>query len=283
MQKISPALKLAVLLSATQFSPQAFAATQQQLLRCTDTEFERGAYGQYYGNTYHGTDRVCGGDDLASGEVSIQDDGNVHVKLTGANHTPFVLYEVYWIPVGQDPVTHRTKIGNILTDCDGNADNTLRDIATPDDAVHGAEVRIGQRLGQRRDAGNFYFYSRGPWGFTDDGSCAPTTLNTHDGSEFGTLANPDIWGGETQPFFDGVQFISAFVLPPLLPHHDREVFPGTRLTKNDEHGGRMQAAPRTDERHPEPEHDAPRHDDAEQDEPQQGEAGDTVRDPEYDE
>lgn len=218
MQKIPSVLKLAVLLSGLQLSGQAFAATNQQLLRCEETEFERGAYGQYYGNAYHGTDQVCGGDDLGSGGVAINDDGTVHVTLESANHTPFVLYEVYWIPVGQDPVTHRVKVGNILTDCDGNADNTLRDIVTPDDAVHGAEVRIGQRLGQRKDSGNFYFYSRGPWGSNDDGTCAPSTLNTNDGTVLGSLNNPDLWGGETNPLFDGVQFISAFVLPPLMPN-----------------------------------------------------------------
>lgn len=231
MKKIPSVLKLAVLLSGLQLSSQAFAATNQQLLRCEDTEFEQGAYGQYYGNAYHGTDQVCGGDDLGSGTVAINDNGTVHVTLQSANHTPFVLYEVYWIPVGQDPVTHRVKVGNILTDCDGNADNTLRDIATPDDAVSGAEVRIGQRLGQRQDSGNFYFYSRGPWGSNDDGSCAPATLNTHDGTEHGSLRNPDLWGGETNPLFDGVQFISAFVLPPFMPGHGRlGLFDGVKLT-----------------------------------------------------
>lgn len=194
------------------FSAHSSAATEQQLLRCMDTQFEQGAYGQYYGMTYHGTDRVCGGDDLGSGSIMINDDGTISVELVNANHDPFVLYEVYWIPVGQDPVTHRVMVGNVMTDCNGNASNTLRDISAPIDSTTAAPVDIRTRVGNQ-DAGNFYFYSRGPWGFTDDGSCNPATYNTMDGTEHGGVANPVLWGGTSNPLFDGVQFISAYQLP----------------------------------------------------------------------
>ncbi len=218
--------------AALGFSAHSLAATEQQLLRCTDTQFEQGAYGQYYGMTYHGTSNVCGGDDLGSGSIAINDNGTISVELVAANHDPFVLYEVYWIPVGQDPVTHRVMVGNLLTDCDGNANNTLRDISAPIDATTGAEVDISVRVGNK-DAGNFYLYSRGPWGFTDDGTCSPSTYNTTDGTEYGNVGNPVLWGSTSNPLFDGVQFISGYELPEsaspkweIGPH----VFDGTILT-----------------------------------------------------
>ena len=69
-----------------------------------------------------------------------------------------------------------------------------------------ARVRVGGA-----DSGQFLLYSRGPWGDTDDGSCYPSTLNTDDGTDTGTLNNPVLWGGAA--FFDGVQFISGFDRP----------------------------------------------------------------------
>ena len=61
MNKLTRISALIVLASAG-FSHLSQAETHQQLLRCTDTQFEQGAYGQYYGMTYHGTDNVCGGE-----------------------------------------------------------------------------------------------------------------------------------------------------------------------------------------------------------------------------
>ncbi len=192
-------------------SGQAFAATEQQVLRCNDTKFEQGAYGKYFGMTYHGTDQVCAGDSLGSGTIGINDDGTIRVLLNAANHNPFVMYEVYWIPVGNDPVLERVMVGNILTDCNGDANNTLRDISAPADQYTAAEVDISVRVGNK-DAGNFYFYSRGPYGFNDDGTCKPLNYNTSDNTEYGTVANPVLWGGTSNPFFDGVQFISGYEL-----------------------------------------------------------------------
>ena len=209
MKNLTRLTQIAVAVCTLWNSGSAFAATEQQLLRCSDTQFEQGAYGQYYGMTYHGTDSVCGGDDLGSGTVGINDDGTIHVTMTDANHDPFVMYEVYWIPVGQDPVTHRVMVGNILTDCDGNADNTLRDISSPADQYSGAEVDITARVGNK-DAGNFYFYSRGPYGHNDDGTCQPLNYNTSDNTENGTVNNPVLWGSTSNPLFDGVQFISGY-------------------------------------------------------------------------
>lgn len=212
MAQVTRSTSILAAVFAFSFSADSSAATEQQLLRCMDTQFEQGAYGQYYGMTYHGTDQVCGGDDLGSGSIRINDDGTIAVTLDSANHDPFVMYEVYWIPVGQDPVTHRVMVGNILTDCNGDADNTLRDISAPIDALTGSEVDIVSRVGNK-DAGNFYFYSRGPWGFTDDGTCLPATFNTTDGTPYGNVANPVLWGGTSNPLFDGVQFISGYELP----------------------------------------------------------------------
>lgn len=212
MNKVTRIASILGTAAALGFSAQSFADTKQQLLRCMETQFEQGAYGQYYGMTYHGTDKVCGGDLLGRGGIKINNDGTITVKLDHANHNPFVLYEVYWIPVGQDPVTHRVKVGNIMTDCKGNAVNALRDINAPIDANTAPKVDIRARVGNK-DAGNFYFYSRGPWGFTDDGTCNPATYNTSDGTQYGTVANPVLWGGTHNPLFDGVQFISAYVLP----------------------------------------------------------------------
>lgn len=211
MKQITYSASILAALATLSFSSVSSAATEQQLLRCMDTQFEQGAYGQYYGMTYHGTDQVCGGDDLGSGRIGINDDGTIRVELNNANHDPFVLYEVYWIPVGQDPVTHRVMVGNIMTDCNGNASNTLRDISAPVDSTTAAETDISARVGNK-DAGNFYFYSRGPWGFSDDGTCKPSTYNTSDGTEYGTVANPELWGSTSNPFFDGVQFISGYEL-----------------------------------------------------------------------
>ncbi len=199
----------------TLFSPilanSAMANTKQQLLRCMDTQFEQGAYGQYYGQTYHGTDQVCGGDDLGSGEIKINDDGSVSVLLSSANSDPFVMYEVYWIPLGQDPVSHRTLLGNVLTDCNGDAAAKLKLLNRPADTSSASNSDISVLVGNK-DAGNFYFYSRGPWGFNDDGSCQPSSYNTSDGTVNGNLGNPALWGGSGNAFFDGVQFISGYEL-----------------------------------------------------------------------
>jgi hypothetical protein len=209
MSKIK--LSFFMLLSCLLFVATSHASTLQQLLRCSDTQFEQGAYGQYYGQTYHSTDQVCGGDSLGSGLVKIRNDGRVFVKLVNANNDPFVMYEIYWLPIGQDPVTHRVYLGNVLTDCNGNANTLLRPIDSPIDSRNAAPTNITTEVGVK-DSGQFLFYSRGPWGDTDDGNCKPTNFNTSNNNYDGTLNNPELWGGTSNALFDGVQFISGYAL-----------------------------------------------------------------------
>jgi|TARA_B100000959_G_C14903605_1_gene592006 hypothetical protein len=187
------------------------ADTRQQLLRCDDTDLEAGAYGQIYGNDYHGTDQVCGGDTLGKGDIAVRGlNGRLRVRLRGANTDPFVMYEVYFVPIGADPTTDKVMVGNILTDCNGNANRFLKDITRPKDMFTQPPVKIKTRVGSSA-AGSFFFYSRGPWGHTDDGTCRPSTLNTNDGTATGTLNNPVLWGGAA--LFDGIQFVSGYATP----------------------------------------------------------------------
>ncbi|GIX47812.1 MAG: hypothetical protein KatS3mg131_2023 [Candidatus Tectimicrobiota bacterium] len=188
----------------------AQADTRQQLVPCSETHFEAGAYGQYYGMMYHGTDAVCGGDPLDRGDIGIVAGRFIRASLVGAQ--PFNLYEVYWVPVGGDPTTTRVKVGNLLTDCNGNARGLLRDIVRPADHRAAPPVDITARVGNMA-AGHFFVYSRGPWGWGSSSSCRiPDTLNTDDGTPTGTLVNPELWGGASG-FFDGVQFLSGYAMP----------------------------------------------------------------------
>ena len=87
------------------------ADTNQQLLRCGDTDLEAGAYGVYYGITYHGTASVCGGDTLNRGSIRLVNHRFLRVKLRRAQDgDPFILYEVYFVPIGGDPVTELSLI-----------------------------------------------------------------------------------------------------------------------------------------------------------------------------
>ena len=94
----------------------AFADTRQQLLRCADTDLEAGAYG-VYGDTYHGTTAVCGGDTLDKGKIGIVANRFIRVRLDNANTDPFVLYEVYFVPFGADPSPVKATVGHCATNC----------------------------------------------------------------------------------------------------------------------------------------------------------------------
>lgn len=185
----------------------AFADTRQQLLRCADTGLEAGAYGDY-GVTYHGTRAVCGGDTLDKGKIGIVANRYVRVRLDNANTDPFVLYEIYFVPFGADPTTGKIMVGNLMTNCNGDANGLLKDMTTPRDKFRAHPVNIKLRVGDEA-IGAFFFYSRGPYGFVDDGGCRPTTLNTSDGTPDGTFNNPVLWEGG--PGFDRIQFISGYV------------------------------------------------------------------------
>ena len=186
----------------------AFADTRQQLLRCADTDLEAGAYGLHYGVTYHGTEAVCGGDTLDKGSIGIVANRFVRVRLDNANTDPFVLYEVYFVPFGADPTTGKTMVGHVMTNCNGDANGLLKDMTTPRDKFRAHPVNIKFRVGDEA-IGAFFFYSRGPYGFGDDGGCRPTTLNTSDGTIDGTFNNPVLWEGGAG--FDLIQFISGYV------------------------------------------------------------------------
>jgi len=192
------------------------ADTNQQLLRCGDTDLEAGAYGVYYGITYHGTAAVCGGDSLGKGSIGVKSNRYIHVRLRRANmpSNPFVMYEVYFVPIGADPATDKVMVGNILTDCRGNATKLLKDISRPRDRSTQPPVNIKTRLGggPLKEAGTFFFYSRGPWGSGSSSGCSrPDTFNTSDGTANGTLNNPVLWGGAA--LFDGIQFVSGYATP----------------------------------------------------------------------
>ena len=183
----------AVLLAGFSVTGPVAADTREQLLRCDDTNLEDGAYGQYYGMDFYGTDEVCGGDTLDKGSIGVFANRFIRVRLDNANTDPFVLYEVYYVSIGDDPATDKTMVGNLMTDCNGDANGVLKDMTRPIDIVAGSPVNIKVRVGDE-NAG-FFFYSRGPYGYTDDGSCRPTTFNTSDGTRHGTFNNPSLWGG----------------------------------------------------------------------------------------
>ena len=183
----------AVLLAGFSVAGPVAADTRQQLLRCDDINLEDGPYGQYYGMDFYGTDEVCGGDTLDKGSIGVFANRFIRVRLDNANTDPFVLYEVYYVSIGDDPATDKTMVGNLMTDCNGDANGVLKDMTRPIDIVAGSPVNIKVRVGDE-NAG-FFFYSRGPYGYTDDGSCRPTIFNTSDGTRHGTFNNPSLWGG----------------------------------------------------------------------------------------
>lgn len=156
---------------------------------------------------FYGTDEICGGDTLDKGSIGVFANRFIRVRLDNANTDPFVLYEVYYVSIGDDPATDKTMVGNLMTDCNGDANGVLKDMTRPIDIVAGSPVNIKVRVGDE-NAG-FFFYSRGPYGYTDDGSCRPTTFNTSDGTRHGTFNNPSLWGGGTG--FDLIQFVSGYV------------------------------------------------------------------------
>ena len=182
----------AVLLAGLAGAGPVAADTRQQLLRCDDTNLEDGAYGQYYGMDFYGTDEICGGDTLDKGSIGVFANRFIRVRLDNANTDPFVLYEVYYVSIGDDPATDKTMVGNLMTDCNGDANGVLKDMTRPIDIVAGSPVNIKVRVGDE-NAG-FFFYSRGPYGYTDDGSCRPTIFNTSDGTRHGTFNNPSLGG-----------------------------------------------------------------------------------------
>ena len=183
----------AVLLAGLAGAGPVAADTRQQLLRCDDTNLEDGAYGQYYWYGLYGTDEICGGDTLDKGSIGVFANRFIRVRLDNANTDPFVLYEVYYVSIGDDPATDKTMVGNLMTDCNGDANGVLKDMTRPIDIVAGSPVNIKVRVGDE-NAG-FFFYSRGPYGYTDDGSCRPTIFNTSDGTRHGTINNSSLWGG----------------------------------------------------------------------------------------
>lgn len=224
----SKALATIILLSTSFF---AQAETHQQLLRCSNTQFENGAYGQYYGMTYHGTDLVCASDALTKGEIYIEKhlafpsfNHLIRIELEGAGPDPFILYEVYWVPMGSNPIDladisgdgTRIKIGNVITDCNHNTNSYIQDLSSPSD-LSTPPIDVWSRIGDRQFSGHFLLYSRGTQGETSDGSCDPSKLTK---SSF----SPVLWGGATD-MFDGVQFISghrlpfsrSFILSPEIP------------------------------------------------------------------
>ena len=197
----------AVLLAGLAGAGPVAADTREQLLRCDDTNLEDGAYGQYYGMDFYGTDEICGGDTLDKGSIGVFANRFIRVRLDNANTDPFVLYEVYYVSIGDDPATDKTMVGNLMTDCNSDANGVLKDMTRPIDIVADSPVNIKLRVGDE-NAG-FFFYSRGPYGYTDDGSCRPTIFNTSDGTRHGTFNNPSLWGGGTG--FDLIQFVSGYV------------------------------------------------------------------------
>ena len=197
----------------------AKADMQQQLLRCSDTDLEAGAYGQYYGNTYHGTASVCGGDLLDRGSIRLVNHRFLRVKLRGAQGgDPFLLYEVYFVPIGGDPVTERVMVGNVITNCRGNADQFLKIMYKPNDRVRARKVNFKNLVGNSV-AGNFFVYSRGHACFPANSSCPwtncnrPTDWNTDDKSQHTPwFSGTELWGGNTNEF-DGIQFVSGYASP----------------------------------------------------------------------
>lgn len=190
------------LLGAALFAgPAAHAGTHQQLVRCSDTNFEAGFYGTYYGALYHGTTAVCGGDSLVQGSIDRVGD-YLHLSLKEAGPDPYILYEVYWVPIGGDPVADRVLLGDVITDCNRNVNALVKSLATPAD-LSNPPTNVHSLIASP-NAGFFMVYSRGTQSgaVTGSSTCNPATLDP------GYTFTPVLWGG-AGGMFDGVQFLSG--------------------------------------------------------------------------
>ena len=192
-------------LAVSLLSSDAQAATLGAVLRCDDTAIEAGAYGLYWWPLWHaGAPAICGGDPLTRGAVRSNAAHHLMVYLEDTH--PFNLYEVYFVPTGADPVTDRTLLGQVMTDCDGDAAQLIRPLSRPIDLAAAAPARFDALVGTQ-ESGELWFYSRGPYGSVDNGACRPSVLNTSDGTASGTFNNPTLWGGMS--LFDGLQFLTG--------------------------------------------------------------------------
>ncbi len=192
---------LALVASAVSFS--ASAASKNELQVCSTTQFENGIYSSVYGLS-------CGGDNLEEGRIAVTHDGKVAVSIQGALADPFNLYEVYWMPIGGDPSSSAgqlIKVGNFITDCDGNSRMLLKDLERASDLAN-SPVDITTKV-DAHSAGTFWVYSRGPYAHTDRGDCRPTYFNTvvsdSDTDPANDFANPEV-----NTDSDLVQFISGY-------------------------------------------------------------------------
>jgi hypothetical protein len=197
------------LAAAAALASSAHAAPTNAMMRCTDADVGY-AYTDLFFGAYHdpATQTLCGGDPLTSGSVTLNASHQVVLTLDAAQ--PFNLYEVYFVPFGGDPVTDRTHLGGVMTDCNGDVSRVVRELNRPLDVVAGLAPSFSRRVGPSA-AGAFFVYSRGPMGWVDDGTCRPSVLNTVGGLATGAFANPTLWGGGAG--YDGLQFISGVVAP----------------------------------------------------------------------
>ncbi|MCC7262941.1 MAG: hypothetical protein IT369_10505 [Candidatus Latescibacteria bacterium] len=202
MSKLSALIFAAVLGSASLATAQPLD-TRGQLVRCNDTYFGTGVY-----STYFGANPACGGDLLVRGDIIILG-VPAPVQVNAQGTSALNLYEVYWLPIGGDPTNSAVtiKIGNFLTDAAGNVSTQLRLINAPIDAT-GRPVEFTSTVGDKKDAGNFLIFSRGPYAFDTNGDGVIDDYNTSDHTVNGTVANPP-----TTLSNGMVQFISGYARP----------------------------------------------------------------------
>lgn len=189
----------------------AEAATNNDLVRCTDTTYSSSGMGG------------CGGDNLNSGVIKVNSTGTVSVTVRGALADPYSLYEVYWLSIGE-PVTSAHLVGNFVTDCNGDSVKnsgtpgpaTLKTISKASEINSAAYTSIFTTAGNI-SAGVFLLYNRGPYSYdpTSAPPCKPSAL-----SEYNTTNSPNDSGATktTTPFanppvslgVDAVQFLSGY-------------------------------------------------------------------------
>ena len=182
---------IAAALVAGLAAPAAAQVVKGRFVRCVDTSWN--------------STGTCGGDNITFGTINIAAGGGMTVNVDNALADPFNLYELYWLPIGS-AVTSAIYVGAFGTDCSGDYNGPLRSITTGVSVVSGPLTNFVTLVGAQ-SAGNFLIYSRGPWGFTDDGTCKPVTLNVVPlgGPATNPLANPTVTLGTSL-----VQFIPGY-------------------------------------------------------------------------
>lgn len=215
MKILSSIAFMSVLVIFSLTSINAIATSTTDLVRCSDTTYLSSNMGA-----------VCGGDTLTRGLINVTPSGNVSVLIQNALASPFNLYEVYWLSIG-DPVTSARLLGNFVTDCKGNSVKNsglpgvslVKPITMAADIATTTPTNIFTTVGNQ-SSGIFLVYSRGPYSYQS--ATAPckttklseynTTNSQHDNTvarNMTPFANPTVTPGVDTPGTN-LQFLSGY-------------------------------------------------------------------------